>query len=110
MVYNERLAGRVRSLLTSRTDVEERQMFGGLTFMVAGRMCVGIVREDLMVRVGPEQHEEALAQAHARPMDFTGRTPKGFIFVGPEGVREDAALRTWVTRAVAFVESLAGTG
>ena len=82
-------------------------MFGGLTFMVAGSMCVGVVKEDLMVRVGPDRHEEALAQPHARPMDFTNRTPKGFVFVGPEGVAGEDALQGWLSWAVDFVESLA---
>jgi TfoX/Sxy family transcriptional regulator of competence genes len=107
VVYDEALAERIRTQLFGRTDVEEKRMFGGLTFMVAGNMCVGIVEEDLMVRVGPDRHEKALARPHARPMDFTKRTPKGFVFVGPEGVARDGDLQRWVTWAIDFVESLA---
>ncbi|MEE9163887.1 MAG: TfoX/Sxy family protein [Thermoplasmata archaeon] len=107
MTYDEALADRVRALLSERTDVEEKRMFGGLTFMVAGNMCVGIVKEDLMVRVGADRHEEASARTHARPMDFTRRTPKGFVFVGPEGVAGEDDLQGWLTWATDFVESLA---
>lgn len=106
MVYDEVLAERIRLRLSGREDVEEKRMFGGLTFMVAGNMCVGIVKEDLMVRVGPDRDAEALAQPHARPMDFANRTPKGFVFVGPEGVAEDDDLHRWVAWALEFVESL----
>ncbi|MFQ5919224.1 MAG: TfoX/Sxy family protein [Thermoplasmata archaeon] len=107
MAYDEALADRVRTLLSNRTDVEEKRMFGGLTFMVAGSMCVGVVKEDLMVRVGPDRHEEALAQPHARPMNFTSRTPKGFVFVGPEGLAGEKELQGRLTWALDFVGSLA---
>ncbi len=85
MTYDEALADRVRAPLSERTDVEQKRMFGGLTFMLAGHMGVGIVNEDLMVRVGADRHQEASARIRARPMDFTRRIPKGFVFVGPEG-------------------------
>lgn len=106
MAYDEGLAKRVRARLASRADVQEKRMFGGLTFMVRGKMCVGIVGEDLMVRVGADRHEELLREPHARPMDFTGRTPRGFLFVGAGGTRADEDLATWMDRALAYVESL----
>ena len=81
-------------------------MFGGLAFMVNGHMCCGLVGEDLVVRVGPGGHDEALAQPHARPMDFTGRQMKGFVYVGALGYRTKAGLRTWIKRGLRFVLSL----
>jgi hypothetical protein len=102
MAYDEGLAERIRGILDERPDVTEKRMFGGIAFMVSGRMCVGIVKEDLMVRVGPERYEELLAQPHARAMDFTGRPMKGFLFVEPGGFEEDADLAQWVGDAVSY--------
>ena len=112
MAYDERLAARVRSVLEARGDAPdgaaaERKMFGGIAFMVRGYMCVGVTGEDLMVRVGPDAHAEALMLPHARPMDFTGRPMKGFVYVGAAGVEQDAGLAAWVERSFAFVETLA---
>ena len=106
MSYDEKLADRVREVLGPRDDVVEKKMFGGLCFMVNGAMCCGLTQTDLMVRVGPEQYEDALAESHARPMDFTGRPLKGMIYVAPAGLRTRAALAKWVGRGVAFVSAL----
>lgn len=73
MAYEETLAQRVRALLVEQEELRERKMFGGLAFMLRGNMCCGIVGDELMVRVGPEQYGGALAQPHARMIDFTGR-------------------------------------
>ena len=77
-------------------------MFGGLCFMVNGAMCCGLTSTDFMVRVGPEKYREALAQPHARPMDFTGRPMRGLVYVDPPGIKTDAALARWVNRGVAY--------
>jgi len=74
--------------------------------MLRGNVCCGVVKATLMVRVGPEQYEKALAEPHTRQMDFTSRPLKGFVYVGPAGYKTDEALRAWVQRAVAFVLSL----
>ena len=74
--------------------------------MVAGNMCCGVVKDDLVVRVGPDSYEDALAEPHARPMDFTGRPLRSMVYVGPEGVRTDTALAQWVMKGVAFAASL----
>jgi hypothetical protein len=103
--YDEKLAARIRSMLVVRDDVVEKKMFGGLCFMVGGSMCCGLTKTDFMVRVGPEQYEHALAQPHARPMDFTGRPLKGMVYVSPEGLRTDAALARWIRRGLAFVDN-----
>ena len=81
-------------------------MFGGIAFMLNGNMCCGVINDDLMVRVGPDGFEDALARPHARPMDFTGRPMKGFVFVGPEGTRTESTVEQWILRGVAFAGSL----
>ena len=106
MAYDEGLAERVRVLLEERTNVVEKKMFGGLSFMLRGNMSCGVLKEDLLVRVGPDGYSEALAQPHARPMEFTGRSMKGMVFVGPDGVESDEDLSDWVGRGVEFALSL----
>jgi len=101
MAYDEGLAFRVRELLSDRRDVVEKGMFGGLAFLIGGAMTVGIVGEDLLVRVGPGRHDEALARPHARIMDFTGRPMKGWIFVAPSGTEDDTALCAATTSCLA---------
>jgi len=100
MAYDERLADRIRTALHGRDDVVEKKMFGGLTFMVAGKMACGVVHEELMVRVGPHGHDSALAEPHTRPMDFTGRPMRGMIYIDPEGIASDGDLARWLDRAV----------
>lgn len=106
MAYDEGLAERIRHVLSAGSPVDEKEMFGGLCFLTEGRMFVGIVGDDLMVRVGPAAYEEALRAPHARPMDFTGKPMKGYVFVGPAGCATDASLGAWVERALAFASTL----
>jgi TfoX/Sxy family transcriptional regulator of competence genes len=106
MAYDEKLAERVRKLLARREGVVEKKMFGGLAFMLKEKMFCGVLKEDLVVRVGPGKYEVALARPHVQPMDFTGRPIKGFVFVGPGGCRTDNALKKWVTQAAEYVLSL----
>lgn len=106
MAYNEALAERVWAALGGREGLIEQKMFGGVAFMLGGNMLAGIVGDDLMVRVGPERYEEALAQPHARPMDFTGRPMKGIVYVGPGGYATGEALQRWVELGAQFVLSL----
>lgn len=101
MAHDERLAARVREALGRRAIFEERKMFGGLCFLVRGGMALGIVGDDLMVRVGAERYESALGEPHVRPMDFTGRPLKGMVYVNSRGTREDAAIARWVEAALA---------
>jgi len=104
MAADQATVHRVRDLLAGRTDVRERRMFGGVAFMVAGHMLGGVHKDHLMLRVGPEQHAEALRQPHAGPMDFTGRPMRGYVTVRPEGY--DADLEHWVETALRFVTTL----
>jgi len=105
MAFDEQLAVRIRGLLANRTDVTERKMFGGLTFMIGGHMCCGVNGNELIVRLAPEREDEALARPHARPMDFTGRPMRGFITVRPDGLK-GTRLNPWVQEAVARAESM----
>jgi hypothetical protein len=77
VAHSERLASRVREILAEGGQVAERRMFGGLAFMVNGHMCCGIIRDDLMLRLGADQAGQALKEPHVRPMDFTGRPLRG---------------------------------
>jgi hypothetical protein len=106
MAYDEAVAARIRKALAHRTDVVEKKMFGGLAFMVAGHMCVGVTGSEMMARVGPEQHEAALARPHARPMDFTGRPMKGFLYVAAPGFAKEPDLRSWISTCESFVATL----
>ena len=106
MAYDEGLAQRVREVFNGNTGVDEKKMFGGLAFMVEGNMCVGVMGDELMVRVGPDQYEESLAQPDASEMDFTGRSMKGMVYVGIDGLDSDDGLRSWVDRGLAFVTTL----
>ena len=110
MAYDPSLAERVRLTLRKAAlqtaPPREIRMFGGLCFTVGGHMCCGIVGRDLVIRVGAEGLRDALARPHARPMDFTGRPLKGFVYVGPAGCRRGVDLANWVRRALAFVGTL----
>jgi len=105
MAYDEGLAERIRNALGRRKGLEERRMFGGLAFMLDGKMCCGVLKDDLMLRLGPENSLKALAKHHVRPMDFTGRPLTGFVYVSPAGYAGQA-LAGWLKQAVAFVRSL----
>ena len=101
MAYDEKLAQRVRESLPRR-GVEEKKMMGGLTFMVNGKMCVGILKDDLMARIDPEIYQEALQKTGCREMNFTGRPMKGFVFINPQGTNARQDLDYWVNLALNF--------
>ena len=105
MAYDEALAERIRRLLAKQPGVTERKMFGGICFMVRGNMACGVVKDELMVRVGADQHNRLVAEAGARLMDFTGRSMKGFLFVNAKALT-GRRLSTWVKRGVKYAESL----
>lgn len=106
MAYNEKLAERIRPLLESTRGVTEKKMFGGLSFLVNGNMCVGIVGEEIIVRVHPDHHDGYVAKPHARIMDFTGKPMRGWIFVAPEGFKTKSQLQSWVQAGLDYVENL----
>lgn len=106
MSYDETLAGRARRLLVGTRGMDEKLMFGGVAFLLHGKMCCGIIKTNLVVRVGPEGYGEVLKERHVRPMDFTGMPIKGFVYVAPAGCRDDASLKRWLDRGVRFAASL----
>jgi len=106
MAYNEKLADRVREQLAIHKKVAEKKMMGGLCFMYKSKMCCGIVKDDLMVRVIESRYEEALSHPYGREMDFTGRPLKGFVFVEPDGFRKEKDLVYWIQMGVEFVDAL----
>jgi TfoX/Sxy family transcriptional regulator of competence genes len=93
MAYDEKLAGRIRQLLSG---ANERKMFGGLAFMVSGKMCCGVLGDRLIVKVGKERHAEAIARPDVVPFDFTGRPMEGIIYVKPAGLKTKQSLMAWV--------------
>jgi TfoX/Sxy family transcriptional regulator of competence genes len=106
MAYDETLADRARDVLASRSDLSERKMFGGIAFMVAGNMAVGVIGDDLMVRLDPTDAAQALSEPHVRPMDFTGKPMKGMIYVDSAGTEADEDLAGWVEAGADFATSL----
>lgn len=106
MAYNEDLADRVREQLGSVKRVTEREMFGGVAFMVAGNMACGIQANELIVRVGADLHQDALTRPGAHDWEFTNRPSKGMIAVGPDGVADERDLEMWVRLGVAYATSL----
>jgi TfoX/Sxy family transcriptional regulator of competence genes len=106
MAFSEALAERIRHALARRKNVEEKKMFGGIGFLLNGNLLVGVWKDSLCVRLGPEQAEEALLEPHVEEFDITGRPMKGWVLVEPEGVNGDDELKGWIQRAVKFVGKL----
>jgi TfoX/Sxy family transcriptional regulator of competence genes len=106
VAYDESLADRVREVLAARQGLSERKMFGGIAFMIEGNMGIGVIGDDLMVRLDPADAERALVDPHARPMDFTGRPMKGMLFIDPDGTTADEDLAEWVEAGADFAASL----
>ena len=103
MAYNEQLAERIkRTLHQHQVRFEEKKMMGGICFMVDDKMCVGIVKDKLMARIGTEAYEEALTKKGCTPMDFTGRPMKGFVFVEPLATDMDEDLDYWISLCLEY--------
>lgn len=106
MAFDETLAKRIRKALDARADLVEKHMFGGVCFMIRGRMCCGIIDSSLMVRLDPDEADRLADDPHVRPMDFTGKPMRGYLFVDAEGIESPKALRAWIDRCVSFVETM----
>ena len=104
--YDEALAERVRVAFGPRADLVEKKMFGGLCFMIRGHMTVGVEKNRLMVRTGPDNYEAALAHPDAKPMDFTGRPLRGFVYVEVARLETRAKLDHWIEQAMVFNRSV----
>lgn len=105
MSYDLALADRIRRRIGDRPDLTEKAMFGGLAFLIEGRMSVGVAGEELMVRVGKEAHDAFVARPGARIMDFTSRPMRGWIAVSREGFTADADLDAWIDQGVACAKA-----
>jgi TfoX/Sxy family transcriptional regulator of competence genes len=106
VAYDTELAERIRHHLEATAGITEQKMFGGIGFMLRGNMCCGVMKDSLLVRVGPEVHDDAVAQAHAEPMSMGGRVSRGFVVVAPPAIESDAALAAWIEKGLAFAGSL----
>jgi TfoX/Sxy family transcriptional regulator of competence genes len=105
VAYNEALAGRVRAALAGQATIEEKKMFGGLSFMLDEQMCCGVLKDELMVRIEPGSLDQALAQPGVRPFDFTGRPSTGMVYVATAALSSDEMLQAWVRRGIDYVKA-----
>ena len=108
MAYDEQLADEVRSRIGSHPGLSEKEMFGGIAFMINGNMAVGVSGEELMVRVGKDAHDEMVTRPGARTFDMGARPMRGWLNVGPDGMATEAELAEWVDVGVRYAESLPG--
>ena len=106
MAFDPDLADRIRARVGKRKGFTEKQMFGGIAFLLNGNMCCGVHQTEMIARVDPADGKMARAP-HSRPFDITGRPMKGWLLVGPKGLAKDADLERWIDRAATYVGSLA---
>jgi len=104
--FDELLADNVRKQLKGQSGLVEKKMFGGLAFLVNGNMSVGVHKNELIVRLAPEETDTALKEPGARIFDITGRPMKGWLLIGAAGVKEPVSLKNWVRRSVSYASSL----
>jgi TfoX/Sxy family transcriptional regulator of competence genes len=102
MAYNEKLAERIRESLADLSNIEEKAMMGGLTFMYNGKMCVGIIKDELMCRIDPALHEQSVERTGCRTMDFTNRPMMGYVLVDDSGMRTKKEFDYWIGLALDF--------
>jgi TfoX/Sxy family transcriptional regulator of competence genes len=110
MAFSEELAERIRQQLAWRKGVEEKKMFGGVGYLLHGNLLVGVWKDALIVRLGPDNYDDALLEPHVREFDITGRPMKGWVLVESEGVEDDEQLTDWIERATRFVRTLPAKG
>lgn len=106
MAYSAELADRIRVALKRRRNFVEKKMFGGIGFLLSGNMCCAVWKDSLILRLGPDQYDDALAEAHVRVFDVTGRPMMGWVMVDPPGIADAESLREWLDRAYHFCHSL----
>ncbi len=102
MAYNEKLNDRIREAVANLPNVEEKHMFGGTCFMVNGKMCIGVVKDEMMCRIDPNLYEEALEKKGCREMVFTGKPMRGYVFVNEEGMKTKKEFDYWVNHCLEF--------
>jgi hypothetical protein len=106
MAYNETLTQRIRNALGPLPGMVEKKMFGGIGFILNGNMAVGVLGDDLLVRISPDESDTALADPFVRAFAMTGRPMKGWVMVAPGGCESDAQLQGWIKRGVAYARAL----
>jgi TfoX/Sxy family transcriptional regulator of competence genes len=106
MAYNEKLAVRIREKITGIKDVSEKKMFGGIAFLLNGKMFCGVLKDDLVARVNKNDSDNLLKIPNVRPMDFTGRPMKGFLYIGPKQTGTSLKLDKWLKITLDYVKSL----
>jgi TfoX/Sxy family transcriptional regulator of competence genes len=106
VAYNKDLTLRIQAALSGLPGLVEKKMFGGVGFIVNGNMACGVHGNDLIVRVGPDRYEAALAEPHVKVFDLTGKPMSGWILVEPDGYQDEAELKSWVVKGVEFAQSL----
>ncbi len=102
MAFDEKLVDRIRESLVGINNVEEKNMFGGVCFMVNGKMCIGVVKDEMMCRINPAMDEIVLEKKGCRIMDFTGKPMKGYVFISEEGMKTKKAFDYWVNLCLEF--------
>lgn len=102
MAYDQKLADRIRTRMASLPNVAEKEMMGGLTFMLNDKMCVGIIKNEMMCRIDPELHEMAVEQRGCRTMDFTGRPMKGYVLIDETGMKSEKDFEYWINLCIEF--------
>lgn len=102
MAYNEKLSNRIREALADFPDVEEKMMFGGVCYMLNGKMCVGVSKDEMMCRIDPDIYEELLEKNGCREMVFTGRPMKGYVFISEEAMKTKKDFDYWINLCVEF--------
>jgi TfoX/Sxy family transcriptional regulator of competence genes len=107
MPYDQNLAKRIRHILESRPGLIEKNMFGGVGFLLNGNMVCGVLGDDLIVRVGVENNDTALSKPYTRPFGVTGRQPmKGWVYVAPQGWAAEQDLQHWIEISLKYVSTL----
>lgn len=106
MAFDETLATRIRQSLARRKNIEDKRMFGGIGFLLNGNLLVGVSKDSLIVRIGPDEYQEAMLEPHVKAFDITGKPMKGWVLVEPHGVENDDQLKQWIERALKFVRKL----
>ncbi len=106
MAYDEELAARAREIIEELAEPREQKMFGGIAFMVNDHMCVGVMNDDLLIRLGGDGADAAVKNPHVRRMEMQGKEMKNFLVVSPEGIEKEKDLRGWIKQAHDFVLTL----
>ncbi len=102
MAYNEQISNRIREALAGIPNLEEKEMFGGVCYMVNDKMCIGVIGNEMMCRVGPAHYEEALEKNGCREMDFARRPMKGYVYVAEEGMKSAKEFNYWISLCLEF--------